>query len=281
MLDIKRNIIIEGSENRPLSVDIFISGKPSETSPLLIYVHGFKGFKDWGHSNLMAERFAETGFHFVKFNFSHNGIMPNNLSELSDMEAFANNNYELELSDLDRISEFIFNGSEISTSIDKNFVGIIGHSRGGGIALIHGAENSRITHIITLAAVSRLDYAWDRHPAFEKWKNSGVTYVINSRTGQNLPLGFQLYENFKANESRLDITKAGSTHQKPCLIFHGAADTVIDKTAADEIFQSLKNSQKVIIPGMDHVFNSSHPWTERQLPVFYDIFIKWTVLFLS
>lgn len=280
MPDIKRNIIIEGSENRSISLDIFISAKRGHPSPLVIYVHGFKGFKDWGHSNLMAEKFAEAGFHFVKFNFSHNGILAGDLSELSDLDAFANNNYTMELFDLDRISDFLFNESEISDFIDRERVCIIGHSRGGGTALIHGAENPRITHIITLAAVSRLDYAWARHFGFEKWKESGVTYVVNSRTGQNLPVRFQLYENFEANRSRLDIAKAGSSHEKPCLIFHGTADTVIDKSAADEIFYHLKNARKVIIPGMDHVFNSSHPWNGADLPVFYRAFLKWADLFL-
>ena len=142
MSDIKRNIIIEGSENRPISLDIFRSTREQAVSPLIIYVHGFKGFKDWGHSNLLAREMAGVGFHFVKFNFSHNGIRTEDSTELSDLDAFAHNNYERELYDLNRVSEYILEESCISGAIDMERVVIVGHSRGGGIALIHGAENS-------------------------------------------------------------------------------------------------------------------------------------------
>ena len=32
----------------------------------IIYVHGFKGFKDWGASNLVADSFANQGFFIFK-----------------------------------------------------------------------------------------------------------------------------------------------------------------------------------------------------------------------
>ena len=41
--------------------------------PVVVFFHGFKGLKDWGPWHLMADFFAERGYVFVKFNFSHNG----------------------------------------------------------------------------------------------------------------------------------------------------------------------------------------------------------------
>ena len=41
---------------------------------IVIFIHGFMGFKDWGAWHLMAKVFAKAGFFFVKFNFSHNGL---------------------------------------------------------------------------------------------------------------------------------------------------------------------------------------------------------------
>ena len=134
---------------------------------------------------------------------------------------------------------------------------------------------------MTLAAVAKLDYAWDQHPNFEEWRNSGVTYVVNSRTGQNLPVSFGLYENFEANKGRFSIKEAGKRHSKPCLIFHGASDAVVDKSAADENFQHLKDAKKVVLPDMNHVFNSSHPWESEELPKFYQMFIKWMEKFIE
>jgi hypothetical protein len=34
----------------------------TEKRPLVIFVHGYKGYKDWGAWDLMAEKFAESDF---------------------------------------------------------------------------------------------------------------------------------------------------------------------------------------------------------------------------
>ena len=43
----------------------------------VIFYHGFKGFKDWGHFNQISERFANSGLLAVKFNGSYNGLEDN------------------------------------------------------------------------------------------------------------------------------------------------------------------------------------------------------------
>jgi len=66
-----KNILINGSGGLPITLDIFYIG--NKPQPLVIYAHGFNGFKDWASFDLVAEQFAEAGFCFIKFNFSHNG----------------------------------------------------------------------------------------------------------------------------------------------------------------------------------------------------------------
>ncbi|MGZ4098329.1 MAG: alpha/beta hydrolase family protein, partial [Bacteroidia bacterium] len=65
-----KDIIIEGSKNKQIGLDVFYK-EDNKQKPIVIFVHGFKGFKDWGHFNLVASTFAEHDFVFVKFNFSH------------------------------------------------------------------------------------------------------------------------------------------------------------------------------------------------------------------
>ena len=43
-------------------------------APCLIFVHGFKGFKDWGFWPYIGNYFAKNRFFVITFNFSHNGI---------------------------------------------------------------------------------------------------------------------------------------------------------------------------------------------------------------
>jgi hypothetical protein len=66
-------------------------------SDLIVFCHGFNGFKDWGAFNLMADYLQ--GFQFVKLNFSHNETSDASL-DFVDLEAFGANNFEKSLSGL-------------------------------------------------------------------------------------------------------------------------------------------------------------------------------------
>src|SRR5258708_25698923 len=89
-----------------MAVDIFF--KENETrKPVVIYAHGFNGFKDWANFDLIADRFAREGFVLVKFNFSHNGTTPANPEQFTDLEAFGKNNYSKELFDLRAVIDWV------------------------------------------------------------------------------------------------------------------------------------------------------------------------------
>ncbi|MBU6324677.1 MAG: alpha/beta hydrolase, partial [Bacteroidetes bacterium] len=66
------NLEIPGAEGRPVVADLYLpEGK--DAFPLVIFCHGFKGFKSWGFYEYMPEAFCEEGLAFLRFNFSHNG----------------------------------------------------------------------------------------------------------------------------------------------------------------------------------------------------------------
>ena len=69
---VKNEVTIDGKHHREITLDVnFLES--GANLPIIIFCHGFKGFKDWGTFNLMAETFARNNFIFVKFNFSYNG----------------------------------------------------------------------------------------------------------------------------------------------------------------------------------------------------------------
>jgi len=137
---------IEGSNKKKITLDITLPASKEKT-PVVIFCHGFKGFKDWGHFNWVAHEFAKQGLAFLKFNFSHNGIKENNLTELTDMEAFAKNNYMMELYDLGVVIDFIEKEAE-KYNVDKSKIYVAGHSRGGGIAILRANDDRRIKGLI-------------------------------------------------------------------------------------------------------------------------------------
>ena len=96
---IENHIEIEGINGRKINIDYRFKESKEVLKPI-VYVHGFKGFKDWGSSNVVANTFAKNGFFFLKFNFSHNGVTAEHPTDFVDLEAFGNNNYWIELREL-------------------------------------------------------------------------------------------------------------------------------------------------------------------------------------
>lgn len=160
-----------------------------------------KCYKDWGAWNLMAEKFAKNGFYFVKFNFSHNGTTLDKPTAFEDLESFGQNNYSKELSDLEFVINYFSNDNSRCRKIS-----LIGHSRGGGIAIIEALENSKIKNL----SLWQVQILLDRFPADEKledWKKNGVYYNYNSRTKQQMPHDIQFLEDYLANKERFSVEK--------------------------------------------------------------------------
>jgi pimeloyl-ACP methyl ester carboxylesterase len=257
-----KDIIIEGRHNKPIVTDIFYE-ENKEPKKVVIFCHGYKGFKDWGAWNLMAETFAKAGFFFIKFNFSHNGGTAEQPIDFPDLEAFGNNNYPKELDDLETVLDWISDNSDYKNELDIHDISLIGHSRGGGIVLLKATEDIRIKKVITLAAVSDLGKRSSVIGDLENWNKACVKYVINGRTKQLMPHFYQFYENFKENEERLNIQKSVEKISIPQLVIHGNKDTSIAIDEAYKIHSWNSNSILEVIENANHVFNVSHPWEKE------------------
>ncbi|MFL1012371.1 alpha/beta hydrolase family protein [Flavisericum labens] len=275
-----KNIIIPGKHNKPILADVCFNENQTE-KPILIFCHGYKGFKDWGAWDLMAQEFAQAGFFFIKFNFSHNGGTVEQPMDFPDLAAFGNNNYTKEVDDLQSVIDWIDSTSEYKNEIDKQTIYLMGHSRAGGIVTINAEEDNRIKKVVSLAGVS--DYG-SRAPISgdsEQWKKDGVKYVLNGRTKQQMPHYYQFYKDFKANEQRLNIKHAVSNLKIPYLIIHGDADTSVKVKEAKDLHSWQPNSKLEIIKGANHVFGASHPWEQKTIPQDLKQVINTTISFLK
>jgi pimeloyl-ACP methyl ester carboxylesterase len=277
---IQKNNIVEGKHIKPCLVDIFYTSN-NKPKPIVVFCHGYKGFKDWGAWDLMAEAFAEAGFFFVKFNFSHNGGTAEQPLDFPDLDAFGNNNYTKELDDLETVIDWVLTNSSLKKEINTDDISLIGHSRGGGIVTIKSEEDMRIKKVITLAGVSDYKSRFPKKERFQKWKETGVYYVKNGRTHQEMPHFYQFYEDFDKNENRLTIARAVEKLQISHLIIHGDNDTSVSINEAISQHKWNPKSQLEIIKGANHVFGTSHPWKESKLSNELEIVTQRCLEFLS
>jgi len=252
----------------------------SKAKPVIIFNHGFKGFKDWGPFNIVAEKFARAGFVFVKMNFSHNGVTLEQPNEFADLEAFAKNNFCIELDDTGVLIDYLFAGNAVlpSQEIDLNRLYILGHSRGGASAILKAYEDIRIKGVVTWAAINNLE-AWHSKGELEYWQKNGRIYIHNSRTNQQMPIDYQLVENFIANRQRLQVPFAVKMLHVPMLSIHGSGDTTVPVTAVKEIKSWNPKVDIKIIEGANHTFGGGHPYAGKELPGDLGIVIDHTINF--
>ena len=277
---IHKNRILYSENKKPILYDVYYK-ETEKPQPVVVFCHGYKGFKDWGAWHLVAETFAEAGFCFVKFNFSHNGGTIENPIDFPDLDAFAEDNFSLELDDLKRVLNEIENGN-VNFPKKISTLSLIGHSRGGGIVLIKAEEDARIEKVITWASVSDFKARFQENTTeFERWKKTGVTHVENSRTKQMLPHNFQFYKDFKENEERFSIKRAVKNLKILQLIVHGSEDPTVSEKEAKAIHSWNSDSKLTIIDGADHVFGASHPWEKKTLPSNLKIAVENAIDFLN
>ncbi len=281
-MHIIKNTILPGTCKKPMALDIFFNND-REQRPVVIYVHGFNGFKDWANFDLIAKKIAEDDYVLVKFNFSHNGTAPGKPEEFTDLEAFGNNNYSKQLNDLRLVIDWVCDPlNPYQQAIDKDQIFLIGHSMGGGISILHAANDLRIKKLVTWAGISECKTPWAGWPPAKmlEWKETGVQYYTNSRTKQQMPLYYQLYEDYAQNKERLDISKAIKSLDIPILICHGTNDTAVPVEKAFEL-KSWQPRAELFTIESDHVFGRSHPWIPNNLPQAMEAVVDASLQFLN
>ena len=274
------DIVIKGSSDKPILMDVAlkINSKPKA---VVVFCHGFKGFKDWGPFNQIANYFAEKDFVFLKFNFSYNGTTTKNPFNFDDLEAFGQNNFCKELDDLSLVLKWIKRCDVLKGEIDKSKISLFGHSRGGGIAMLKSAEDNSLAKIVSWASPSDFLISLPTGEKLQKWKNNNIVYIYNGRTKQNMPLYFQFYENCIANSKRLNIQNSVTRMRIPHLVVHGSDDPTVLVTEAENIKKWNSNTNLHIITGANHVFGSFHPYNIDSFPKHLQQAIDYTISFLK
>lgn len=285
----KFDLVIKGLNGKDIAADCCFNEDKSSQS-VLVFVHGFKGFKDWGHFNLMTKRFVELGFAVIKFNFSHNGGTVSNPVDFPDLESFGKNDFIKELNDLSAVMDAVVVGEgalknqflfdKFRSCINLNDISIVAHSRGGGISLIYANEDPRITKVVTWAAVSDFFARLPDEKSLDLWKRNKVLYIENGRTKQQMPMYVNFLEVMEKFKERLNIEQACRNLSIPVLVVQGGDDQVVPEEEGRNLAKWIPQSSSLLIPTADHVFGSSHPYIEEELPGETEEVINATAAFL-
>ena len=237
-------------------VDVRSGGRTSSRAAVVV-LHGFKGFKDWGMFPPFSERLARAGVTAVTPNLSGSGV--DDAGAFSRPERFARNTFSAELDDLERVVTALAAG-DLGVAPPSR-IGIVGHSRGGGIAVLQTARDPRVRALVTWAAISSVE-RWS--PAEQReWRARGTKDIVNARTGERLPLSTDILDDVGRHATgRLDILGAAGRVEVPWLIVHGGADEAVSPLEGEALKgeNAGEATSLVRIEEAGHTFGAVHPW---------------------
>lgn len=242
-----------GCDGGPLRLDRRSGARAGEPRPAIVICHGFKGFKDWGFFPPTAERLALAGFTAVSFNFSGSGVGPEG-DRFSEPERWAHQTFSGDLADLATVVDHVAAGG-------APWIGLLGHSRGGGTAILHAARDRRVRALVTWGAVSQ--YRWWSEEDADRWRREGKVDVVNLRTGEVLPVLPDLLDDLEAHaDGDLNVLAAAARLQAPWLIVHGSADETVpvDHGRLLHRTSSSGRARLLLVEGAGHTFGAQHPW---------------------
>ena len=253
-----KDFILKTSRNDILRITAYGMNNLA-SSPCLIFVHGFKGFKDWGFWNFTSNYFTDNGYFVLSFNFSHNGI-GNNSTEFIELDKFADNTISLEIDELNELIENYRSGFFGKTNNQK--IGLLGHSRGGAVSILTASENKSVSALTVWASVAKIDRYTERQK--KEWREKGYVEILNARTKQLMRLNLTLLDDIEKNkDSSLNLEKALNSIKIPFLIVHGEQDLTVPVKEAELLFEwsDKNNSEMEIIRSAGHTFNIVHPFS--------------------
>jgi pimeloyl-ACP methyl ester carboxylesterase len=264
---------IQGSSGLTITFDL--DRCSLENAPLIIFLHGFKGFKDWGQWPVLGKEMSQMGMSVLRMNFSHNGTTSKTPIDFTNLEAFGKNTFSKEIEDVKKVVEWISNNDALT---DTN-IHIMAHSRGGAIGLIALNEIPNIKSLVTLSGVGNLVRFSESELAY--WKQNGIIYAENGRTNQQMPLRYSLAEDFLLNEKRFAPMEVVKSITKPYLIIHAEKDETVLLTEAKKLAENGKTAILKIISGANHSFGGMHPYSGKKLPKDTETAMDMTINFIK
>lgn len=221
----------------------------------VVICHGFKGFAHWGFFPHLARAIAAAGMRAITFDFSGSGI-GDDRETFVDADAFSRNTFTQELADLDAVIKEARRREWITRPY-----GLLGHSRGGGVSILHAAGNADVKVLVTWAAISYVT-RWTPSDVIT-WRERGFVDIVNARTGQVMKLGTSLLDDVEAHgQSTLDIAAAASRVKVPWLILHGDEDETVPREEAQRLHDLSRGSSTLRIIKANHGFGAKHPFDE-------------------
>lgn len=230
---------------------------------VLLFVHGYKGYAQWGCWGRMFDALAQSGIPGFRLDFAMNGTTAECPASIVDLEAWSRNTYSREVQEtIAALRHLRSRGADVV---------LMGHSRGGGIAICATAATAQ-THfapkaLVLLASVADFQRRFPRGQAFKKWEQSDCLPVINGRTGETYCHRFGFYLDFAQHPHLLNIREQAARIQVPVWAIHAEDDEAVKLAEFRELQAFLAHNPRFdssVLASGGHTFGAREPWPANQ-----------------
>lgn len=270
---------IQSTENVPIRYDLYSPiSRNGLRFPVIIFLHGFKGFKDWGPFPDACEELALAGFGVVAMNFSLNGIGEKK-TEFTELDLFERETFSQDLADIGSMITALQKGEieDKHASLNTDTIGLVGHSRGGQTAIAAAAEFDAIQCLVTWSAVADYRKRWTAQMK-KDWEKKGFTEIENTRTGQMMKVGKVVYEDTIQQAERVIAMERVKDLRIPTLFIHGRADESVPYTDSEQLHIACKARDKELrlVAKGTHTYGAAHPFENQDFPKPFAEMLDWT-----
>lgn len=242
---------VEVAEERVVRASLDQPQQLSAAARTIVFIPGFKGFKDWGGWPWLCRELASGGHRVVRINPSMCGV-GESLDSFDQPERFARQTLGHDIEDVERLMQH--------AEIPDSGVLLLGHSRGGLVASLAAPRCAAVEGVITMGAPDNLVRLTEAE--VEQWRERGLREVVNARTGEVLHQDVSVLEDYQQRQQDYDAPAALKKAGVPVLAFHGDADEAVETDCARQLLAQVDPdlASRVLVEGAGHTFGLVHPF---------------------
>lgn len=246
-----RDFEVEVSGNRLVRLSVDGPNLQEAGFADILFIPGFKGFKDWGGWPWFCRELAAAGHRVFRMNPSMCGVGPS-LDRFDQPELFARQTLAHDVEDV----QAVLTAEEVGLTAPV----LLGHSRGGLVAALSTRVVDSVTAVITMGTPSDLVRISEQE--LERWRVDGRRAIVNARTGEVLYQDVEVLDDYlsqgEAYSAPLALQQAGV----PVLAIHGSEDEAVEPESVQILLAGVEpqNADQVIIAGAGHTFGLTHPF---------------------
>ena len=202
----------------------------SESKKLALVLPGRLDTKDYPHMRKHVDFLASKGYIALSFD------PPGTWESKGDISIFSTTNY------IKAIEELIH-------YFDNKPTLLIGHSRGGSVAVIAGTKFQEVEKFISIMGKAsyknKKDSEWEKNGTKLHVRDTPLEYAERTKS-------FDLSYEFVKDSWQYDSTEDLKHCTKPKIFIAGSKDTIVDKSVVQEVYDLSSEPKQIYIIESDH-----------------------------